>query len=418
MLELNRSNTARSLGLALLVAAAGCASHGGSKAVPSDGAAAAGSAARPVDSAASHVAAGNDLLKQGKLDEAEREFRKALDQDPNDVGGLAGIGQVDVARGRFAEALPHLERATRGSSQMVAVYRSMGDAYVATGDPQRAAMAYRQAVVISPEDAAIRLSLAHSLIELGDFAAAREASLGAIRAAKGNSALMAQGYGQLGEAQSRDGKTADAMAACYKAAELDPQNAEIARGLAVCAARGGLYAEAAAAYDRVLTLAPLDVDAQKQLGWVNFKLERYPVAIKHYETVVDSLGTTDRYYLAQSYAKSNKVDRAVELFREVARADPNNYKGVYCNMAYAYYDANRYQRAIETVREGLYGDSASACLRFCWAQSLDKLGRHEDAIPVFETVLNDPAYSESAKRELERQRRIVRLLKSKDRGNN
>jgi len=112
------------------------------------------------------------------------------------------------------------------------------------------------------------------------------------------------------------------------------------------------------------------------------------------------------------------VDRAIELFREVARADPSNYKGVYCNMAYAYYDANRYQRAIDTVREGLNGDSASACLRFCWAQALDKLGRHEDAIPVFETVLNDPAYSESAKRELERQRRIVRLLKSKDRGNN
>ena len=418
MLELNRSNTARSLGLALLVLAAGCASHGGTKAVSSDGTAATKSAARPAENAANHVAAGNDLLREGRLDEAEHEFRQALEADPNDIGGLAGLGQVEVARGRFSEALPHLERATRASSQMVAVFRSMGDAYAATGDLQRAAMAYRQAVVLSPDDATTRLSLAHSLTEIGDFAAAREASLGAIKEAKGNAPQMALGYRQLGEAQSRDGRTADAMAAYYKASELDPKNAEIARGLAVCAVRGGLYAEAAAAYDRVLTLSPLDVDAQKQLGWVNFKLERYPVAIKHYETVVDSLGTADRYYLAQAYAKSNKVDRAVELFREVARADPDNYKGVYCNMAYAYYEASRYQRAIETVREGLNGDSASACLRFCWAQALDKLGRHEDAIPVFETVLNDPAYSESAKRELERQRRIVRLLKSKDRGNN
>ena len=86
-------------------------------------------------------------------------------------------------------------------------------------------------------------------------------------------------------------------------------------------------------------------------------------------------------------------------------------------MAYAYYDANRYLRAIETVKEGLNGDSSSACLKFCWAQALDKLGRHEEAIPVFETVLADPAYAESAKRELERQQRIVRLLKTKDRGN-
>ena len=416
MLELNRSNPARSLGLALLVVAAGCA-HGGSKAVPS-GTAAAGTATHPTESAGNHVAAGNDLLRQGKLDEAEHEFRLALEQDPNDTGGLAGLGQVLVARGRYSEAVPQLERATRASSVMVGVFRSLGDAYVATGEVSRATMAYRQAVVISPEDAAIRISLAHSLTQLGDFPAAREASLGAIRAAKGNPAQLAQAYRQLAEAQSGDGKTADAVAAYYKAAELDPQNPEIARGLGMCAMSGGLYAEAAAAYDRVLKLAPLDVDAQKQLGWLNLKLERYPVAIQHYETVTDSLGTADRYYLAQAYAKDNKVDRAIELFRQVAAADPSTYKGVYCNMAYAYYDASKYQRAIDTAREGLNGDSASACLRFCWAQALDKLGRHEDAIPVFETVLNDPAYSESAKRELERQRRIVRLLKSKDRGNN
>jgi tetratricopeptide (TPR) repeat protein len=167
----------------------------------------------------------------------------------------------------------------------------------------------------------------------------------------------------------------------------------------------------------VLLLAPLDVAAKKQYAWVNFKLERYPNAIRDYEAVGDSLGTADRYYLAQAYAKSAKVDRAVELYRQVARLDPQNYKGVYCNMAYAYYEANRYQRAIDAAREGLREDSTSACLRFCWAQALDKLGKHDEAIPVFETVVADPAYSESAKRELERQRRIVRLLKTKERGN-
>jgi len=419
MLEPNRSNAARSLGFALLLSAFGCASHGGSRAVPRSGPEAmAEPKAKPAVSAESHVVAGNDLLRRGLLDEAEREFRLALETDPNDIGGLAGLGQVEVTRGRFSDAVPHLERATRVSGQMVSAFRSLGDAYTATGDMAGAAKAYRQAVALSPDDAPTRLALARALTGVGEYAEAREVSLSAIRSAKGNPLLLAQAYRQLGEVQSRDGKTPDAMAALYKASELDPKNPEIARELGNCAVRGGLYAEAAAAYDRVLTLLPLDVDAQKQLAWVDFKLDRYPVAIKHYEAVVDSLGTVDRYYLAQAYAKSSKVDRAVELFREVARADPNNYKGVYCNMAYAYYDANRYQRAIETAREGLHGDSASACLRFCWAQALDKLGRHEDAIPVFETVLNDPAYAESAKRELDRQRRIVRLLKSKDRGNN
>jgi tetratricopeptide (TPR) repeat protein len=395
--------------LIALLLAAGCASHGSSKVAPET--AAAGTPARPVD----HVAAGNDLMSRNLLDDAEREFRLALEADPNDRAALAGLGQVNVLRGKYQEALPSLERATQISSQTVGAFRSLGDAYAATGDNQRASTAYRQAVALAPQDLRTRGALARSLVAIGETGEAREICAATVRMTKGNPTDQARAYQQLGEVCAAETKIPESMSALYRASELLPGDPEIARSLAETAVRGGLYAEAANAYTRVLTLAPLDVNAKKQLAFVNFKLERYPVAIKNYEAVQESLGTVDRYYLAQCYAKSSKVDRAVDLYREVAKADPQNYKGVYCNMAYAYYDASRYQRAIEVAREGLAGDSASACLRFCWAQALDKLGRHEDAIPVFEAVINDPAYAEPAKRELERQRRIVRLLKSKDR---
>ena len=397
------------LALAVL---AGC-SHAPPSAKP-EAAAAPSAQAATVD----HVKAGNEFLEKKLLDDAEREFRLALENDPNDLGAVSGLGQVSLARGQVREALPHLERATTISSQMASAFRSLGDAYVATGDLPRAATAYRQAVALAPHDFETRLVLARTLTASGELAEAREVCQSMVRASKGNPAMQARSYAQLGDAYTKEGKTPEAMAALYKASELAPSDADIARALAASAVSGGLYAEAASALTRVLSLVPLDVQAKKQLAWVQFKLERYPMAIKHYEAVGDSLGTVDRYYLAQAYAKTNKVDRAVDLYRDVVRTDPENYKGVYCNMAYAYYDANRYQRAIEVAREGLAGDSASACLRFCWAQALDKLGRHEDAIPVFETVLGDPAYSEPAKRELERQRRIVRLLKTKERGTN
>jgi tetratricopeptide (TPR) repeat protein len=365
-----------------------------------------------------HLTAGTDFLKRGLLDDAEREFRLALETDANNLDAIAGLGEVEAARGHYSQALPHLERATRVSPQMVSAFRSLGDAYAATGDLTRAATAYRQAVALSPTDVGMRLSLARSLTQIGEYAEARSVCTEAIRLSKGNPADMARSYARLAHAYSGEGKTPEAMASAYKAAELAPRDVEVARAVAECAVRGGLYAEAAMAYGKVLQLSPLDVNAKKQLAWVNFKLERYPVAIKNYEAIGDSLGTVDRYYLAQAYAKSNKVDRAVELYREVVNTDPQNYRGVYCNMANAYYDASRYQRAIEVVREGLAGDSASACLKYCWAQALDKLGRHEEAITMFESVQDDPAYADAAKRELERQRRIVRLLKTKERGGN
>jgi protein O-GlcNAc transferase len=395
----------------VLLMFAGC-SHGPQAARPD-------TAVPPAESpAVDHVRVGNEFLEKKLFDDAEREFRLALEKDPDDLGAVSGLGQVALARGQYREALPHLERATSISSEMVSAFRSLGDAYAATGDFARASTAYRQAVALAPNDVETRLALARTLTENGEYTEAREVCHAMIRVSRGSPAAQARSYAQLGEVYSREGRTPEAMASLYKASELNPADAVITRALAASAVRGGLYAEASSAYGRVLSLAPLDVQAKKQLAWVQFKLERYPAAIKHYEAVGESLGTVDRYYLAQAYAKTSKVDRAVDLFREVVRTDPENYKGVYCNMAYAYYDANRYQRAIETAREGLAGDSASACLRFCWAQALDKLGRHEDAIPVFETVLGDPAYAEPAKRELERQRRIVRLLKTKERGTN
>jgi protein O-GlcNAc transferase len=400
--------------LALL--AAGCS---GTRPDPPAVAGSAPAAATPSDgaSADTRVASGAELLRRGQLDEAEREFRLALEKDPNDRNALAGLGQVQVRRGQYSEALPLLERATKVPSQMVSAFRSLGDAHLALGEMEKAATSYRQAVALSPEDLSLRLSLAHSLMEAGDYGEAVTVCRQSLRYVRNSPTGQAQVHRQLGEIASREGKSTDDVSALYKAAELNPRDPEIARALASAAARGGLYAEAAAACERVLQLSPLDAGAKKQLAWVNFKLERYPVSIRHYESLGDSLGTVDRYYLAQAYAKTNKTDRAVELFRAVVRTDPENYKGVYCNMAYAYYDATRYQRAIEVVKEGLSGDTANTCLKFCWAQALDKLGRHEEAIPVFEAAQADPAYTESAQRELERQRRIVRLLKTKEKAN-
>lgn len=360
-----------------------------------------------------NIEAGNDLVKRGQYDEAEHLFRLALEADPGSLEAVAGLGRIAVHRGQYLEAVPLLERATKVSSQIVSAFQALGDAYAGAGDVERAAGAYRQAVALAPENLESRLSLARSLTEIGEYSEAEDICSRSMRIARDDPAGLSRVHQALGELYSRTGNSPAAMSAYYKAAELNPRDVEVTRGMAGCAVRAGLYAEAAAAYTKVLQLAPLDLSAKKQLAWVDFKLERYPLAISHYEAIRDSLGTVDRYYLAQAYAKSNRVDRAVEQYREVVRLDKENYRGVYCNMAYAYYEANRYESAINVAHEGLQADSTSACLHFCWAQALDKLGRHQDAIPVFEAALDDPAYADAAKRELERQHRIVRLLQSK-----
>jgi len=305
--------------------------------------------------------------------------------------------------------------ATRASSPQQEARRDVeaGNELMSQGQYDQAEHSFRMALERDPSSFEAVMGLTRALTETSEYAQAENLCQRSMRMAKDDPAGLSRVHQAMGEIYSREGRSPAAMSAYYKAAELSPNDVSVTRGLANCAIRAGLYAEAAAAYTKLLKMEPLDLSAKKQLAWVNFKLERYPLAISNYEAIRDSLGTVDRYYLAQAYAKSNRVDRAVEQFREVVRLDKDNYKGVYCNMAYAYYEANRYESAIVVAHEGLAQDSTSACLHFCWAQALDKLGRHKDAIPVFEAALEDPTYADAAKKELERQRRIVRLLQSK-----
>ncbi len=92
----------------LFLFSTGCASHGRPRAVPE-------SAAPPADTARASapqkalsrqqearrdVEAGNDLMKRGQYDEAEREFRLAIEVDPGSLEAVAGLGRVAVQRGR------------------------------------------------------------------------------------------------------------------------------------------------------------------------------------------------------------------------------------------------------------------------------------------------------------------------------
>jgi len=138
-----------------------------------------------------------------------------------------------------------------------------------------------------------------------------------------------------------------------------PKDADVTRGMASCASERPLC-EAAASYTKLLQQAPLICRRKSScLG----KTSSWSATLWRSATTSRSAIRWHGGSLlpAQSTPKSNKVDRAVEQFREVVRLDKENYKGVYCNMANAYYEANRYESAIKAAREGLAADSTSAC---------------------------------------------------------
>ncbi|HXL14928.1 MAG TPA: tetratricopeptide repeat protein, partial [Methylomirabilota bacterium] len=128
--------TVHVLAITAFLLSTGCASHERPRAVPESAAPPpeTGARASAPQKAASrqqesrrNVEAGNELMKRGQYDEAERSFRLALEADPGSLEAVAGLGRVAVQRGQYSEAVPLLERATRVSSQIVSAFQALGD---------------------------------------------------------------------------------------------------------------------------------------------------------------------------------------------------------------------------------------------------------------------------------------------------
>ncbi|HTV75387.1 MAG TPA: tetratricopeptide repeat protein, partial [Candidatus Baltobacteraceae bacterium] len=62
-----------------------------------------------IDNASHHFQLGDIYFQRGKLDEAEKCYRAALEREPNDIDTRAHLGQCLLRQKRFAEARPLLE---------------------------------------------------------------------------------------------------------------------------------------------------------------------------------------------------------------------------------------------------------------------------------------------------------------------
>ena len=88
-----------------------------------------------------HLIAGGELLRQSRLDDAQRELLAALDDNPEGHKALALLGLAYFRGGKFAEALP----------------------------------VYRRLVGLTPTDASHQLNLGLVLLKLGDAGGAASA---------------------------------------------------------------------------------------------------------------------------------------------------------------------------------------------------------------------------------------------------
>lgn len=192
------------------------------------------------DSASAHTNYANSLRESGRLEEALRHYRAAVELDPGDADRWARVGLLASDLGRHGLAVDALTR----SVELI-------DARVAGAHPDLAR-------VLARDQRFIRTSHAGALLRAGERASAKAAFARAIEADSDAvpSDERATALSALASLHQTDGEFARAIPLYEEAVENAPLNAEYHARLGRCYAEVGRLDAARASLRRALGLDP------------------------------------------------------------------------------------------------------------------------------------------------------------------
>jgi tetratricopeptide (TPR) repeat protein len=177
-----------------------------------------------------HYNLGNEFVKQGRLDEAIGQFRKALDIQPASYDACYNLANALFRQGQLEDAIPQ----------------------------------YRKALAIAPNNAEARNNLGNALAMKGDFEAAIAQYQKALQIQPG----YADAHFDLGRVLLKQGQRDEAVAQFRKVVEIKPQDAEARNDLGRALLLKGEDKEAVDSWQQALEINPGQIAVLNNLAWL------------------------------------------------------------------------------------------------------------------------------------------------------
>jgi tetratricopeptide (TPR) repeat protein len=327
---------------------------------------------------------GSQYMTDKDYSSAVEKFMEAIEFDPDLVDAYTNLGFAYIELRNYGDAVNALKRALERTpdeaERRAAMHSNLGYAYGLNGMLDQAIEEYKKVIEVLPADANAYSALAFT-------------------------------YGQKG-------LVAEAAMAYNKALELKPNDKETMAAFGKLCRDNDLLAEAKTVYERLYKMDNNDMNAIRSLARLYLKLEAYPKAIEMHKKVlaVDPGSPDERLNLAMAFEKNGQVDSAISHYEIVLAAESDNMQSL-CSLGFLYSDAKRPADAIEIAKRGLAVKDGDPCLVCAWGRALEKMTDYEGARAKFELVVRDPQWGAYAKKQIERQDKLIKrreALKEKE----
>jgi protein O-mannosyl-transferase len=196
----------------------------------------------------------------GRKVEAEREWRLALVDRPDDPIALSNMGLAMLEKKRYQDAEAYLQKAIALRPRFAAPHVHLGGVYAAEGNKARAEREFRRAVEIYPLSNQARNALGKFYLDAGNLADAEIQYRASVE-----SLPNLEAWDQLGDLYLREGAPGRAEEAWRQAIRLSTFDGHAHVSLGNIYLSSGREAEAEKEYRIVLLLDPNSADALQGL---------------------------------------------------------------------------------------------------------------------------------------------------------
>jgi tetratricopeptide (TPR) repeat protein len=404
--------------------------------------------ARPKAEASPAFVEVQELLAQGRLDEAKQKIQEQLKADPSSVEGYNLLGIILSNQKSFPDALDAFQQALRLNPKSVKTHSNLANFYIAEGKPDLAENEFKSALALLPTDSdsnynyglfllakgspspAIvylmrvhpptvesRFHLVRAYLELGKTAEALKVAE-TLSAERKNDVQLHFTLGVM-LASKKQYKTAQLE--LEKANALQPETFEILFNLGQTYLRDGDYPQAELTLNRALKIKPdspetlyllaqvytdqaRPVDALELLVRAHklapqntdiiFLMARVSMTQNYYEDAIPLLesGLTIapkradlRAALGESYFMSGKTEKAIDEFKKLVEVDPS--AGSYAFLGLSYRHLGRFDEARKYFEAGLKKDPNNAACLFNVGYIEERQGNYATAERLFEQAL-------------------------------
>jgi predicted O-linked N-acetylglucosamine transferase (SPINDLY family) len=321
----------------------------------------------------------------GRLDEAEKSYRKAIAVNPGFAMAHYNLGSVLMSRSLHGEAADSFRRAIAANPRLAEAHVNLGNAFRETGKPDEAEISYRKAIAIRSDLPVAHYNLGNILLEKGRPNEAAECYERALSVHPGyHEARLNLG------AVLRDLGRPEEAAACYELAlKEQPENPDVLVNLGAALRDLGRASDAESRYRKALELAPGFALAHFNLGNALRDLGRMEEAVASYEQAIALTPDCPSFFsnLGNTLRDLGKMEEAVRVYRKALDMEPENAEAR-VNLGNAFKEMGRLADAEDSYRKALLVQPDMAQTHFNLGTVFQDQCRIPEAIACYRRALD------------------------------